>query len=293
MAESTDSDAVPSSLLEAQSAALRRLMPPIDAFGIGGSHGRGTADGLADLDFFVVVSADTFWEVVHGFPTLIQHPLAVVSRGVGRFMSDYGYRLGFILAGNYKVEYFFNSPETMTSLPLSARIRVIEDPSGWLSALLARSRAAFEADPSQHVAAGVHDCLLEIHDLRKHASRGDLIPMIWRLNTLRRPVLALHHMRVSGEVYAPSSAVSRLGTRYDDSLLARVDASVPTNDPASVAAAYRELRALMLSAWAHFAPTGVPTPEQKEAERELSDDVLRQLGSQLARVNRCHAPHER
>jgi hypothetical protein len=264
-------------LLETQAAALRRLMPPVDAFGIGGSHGRGTADDVADLDFFVVLPDDAFWEHVRAFPTLIEHPLPVVSRGVGRFMSDYGYRIGFILAGNRKVEYFFNSPATMTSLPLSARIQVIEDRSGWLSALLEASRAAFEADPGPHVAAGVHDCLLEIHDLRKHAARGDLVSMIWRLNTLRRPVLALHRMQVGGDVYAPSSAVSQTRKAGDPDLLARVEASVPTADAASIAAAYRELRALMLDAFEHFAPTGVPTPEQRQAERELSEDVLRRL----------------
>jgi hypothetical protein len=70
--------------------------------------------------------------------------------------------------------------------------------------------------------------------------------MIWRLNTLRRHVLALHHMRISGDVYAPSSAVSRLRQRGDDDLLARVDATVPGNDPASIADAYRALRVLML-----------------------------------------------
>jgi hypothetical protein len=277
MADPAAARAASPSLLEMQTAALRRLMPPIEAFGIGGSHGRGTADPLADLDFFVVVPGDAFWEQVRALPALIEHPLPVVSRGVGRFISDYGYKVGFLLAGNHKVEYFFNSPETMTSLPLSARIHVLEDQSGWLSALLVRSRAEFEADPRPHVGAGVHDCLLDIHDLRKHASRGDLLPMIWRLNSLRRNVLALHHMRVSGDVYAPSSAVSRLHTSGDDGLLARVDGSVPANDPASIAAAYGELRSLMLDAWAHFASTGVPTPEQQQAERELSADVLRSL----------------
>lgn len=266
-------------LLHAQTAALRRLMPPIDAFGIGGSHGRGSADPAADLDFFIVVPDDLFWPHVRAFPDLIEHPAAVVSRGVGRFMSDYGFRIGFLLEGHVKVEYFFNSPQTMTPLPLSARIEVLEDRSGWLSAALASARAAFASDPRPHVAAGVHDCLLEIHDLRKHASRGDLLPMIWRLHTLRRPVLALHHMRVAGDIYAPSSGASRLDRRGGDELRARVETTVPAYDPASVAEAYCTLREIMLAAWAHFAPIGAPTAAQTAAEQDLSGEVLRLLGA--------------
>jgi len=264
-------------LLEHQTVALRRLMPPIDSFGMGGSYGRGTADPVADLDFFVVVPAERFWEHVRAFPELIEHPLPVISEGAGRFMSDYGYRLGFLLAGNRKVEYFFNSRETMTALPLSARLRVLEDRSGWLTAYLAQAQAAFEVDPTPHVAAGVHDCLLEIHDLRKHAARGDVLAIIWRLGTLRRPVLALHHMRVAGAVYAPSSAASRLRSAGDAELLERAHASVPTTDPASVAAAYRALRAVMLESWAYFAPGGTPSDAQRQAEAELSDEILRDL----------------
>lgn len=275
--EQTTAAIGPDSLLASQTEALAGLMPPIDAFGIGGSHGRGVADALADLDFFVVVPDDRFWEVVHRFPAVVEHPLPVISQGTGRFMSDYGYRVSFVLAGNYKVEYFFNSPETMTSLPLSARIRVIADRSGWLTKILDEARATFATDPGPHVAAGVHDCLLEIHDLRKHASRGDLLPMIWRLTTLRRPVLALHQMSVSGDVYAPSSAVSQLRAGRDDRALERTSATVPAADPASIAAAYRELRALMLEAWAHYASTGIPTPAQRQAERELSNEVLMHL----------------
>jgi hypothetical protein len=273
------------SLLASQTVALRRLMPPIDAFGVGGSYGRGTADASADVDFFVIVPGETFWEHVRAFPSAIEHPLPVISRGVGRFMSDYGYRLGFILEGNRKVEYFFNSPETMTPLPLSARIQVLEDRSGWLTDVLARSRARFEADRREHVAAGVHDCLSEIHDLRKHASRGDMLSMIWRLNTLRRHVLALDHIRTSNDVYAPSSAVSRMRAIHDDdTLVSRIDASVPTNDPASIAAAFRALRTLMLEAWVYFASAGVPTREQRRAERELSEEIFALLDRQIRRA---------
>jgi hypothetical protein len=272
-----DRSAAAPTLLETQSRALRRLMPPLDGFAIGGSHGRGTADAYSDLDFFLVVPDAHFWDFVHDFPALIEHPRPVASSGVGRFMSDYGYRIGFILSDASKVEYFFNSPNTMTSLPLSARLTVLEDRSGYLTGLLERAEEEFRADRRPSVAAGVHDCLLEIHDLRKHASRGDLLPMLWRLTTLRRPALALHHMRTSGDVYAPSSAASRLASRQESRLAERVDAIVPALDRASIAAAYCELRAVMLDAWRHFATTGVPTPEQFRIEAELSEDVLRQL----------------
>jgi hypothetical protein len=272
-----DTSSPPPSLLAAQIGALRRLMPPIDAFGVGGSHGRGSADAYSDLDFFLVVSDDCFWDFVREFPTFIDHPLPVESRGVGRFMSDYGYRIGFILSDASKVEYFVNSPRTMTPLPLSARIEVVADVSGYLTSLLRGAEQEFRADPRPSVAAGVHDCLLEIHDLRKHASRGDLLPMLWRLTTLRRPVLALHHMRVSGDVYAPSSAASRLASRAASAQLERVDALVPTLDRASIAGAYAELRDLMLASWRHFAPGGAPTADQFRLEAELSADVLRFL----------------
>jgi hypothetical protein len=267
----------PPSLLESQTRALHRLMPPIDGFGVGGSHGRGTADAYSDLDFFLLVPDPDFWDLVHAFPTLIEHPRPVASSGVGRFMSDYGYRIGFILDDASKVEYFVNSPRTMTSLPLSARLTVLADRSGYLTELLESAERQFRSDRRPSVAAGVHDCLLEIHDLRKHASRGDLLPMLWRLTTLRRPALALHHMRMSGDVYAPSSAVSRLASRAATDRLERVDSIVPTLDRASIAAAYCELRAVMLAAWQHFSSTGVPTPEQFRIEADLSEDLLQHL----------------
>jgi nucleotidyltransferase-like protein len=268
-------------LASAQSEALRNLMPPLDAVGIGGSHGRGAADSNSDVDFFLLLPRDDFWPQVAAFPSLITHPVPVMSEGVGRFRSDYGYRYAYLLEGGHKVEYHLNSPETLSTLPLSARIRIVADRSGYMTSYLDAARTAFERDVSPHVAAGVHDCLIDLHDLRKYAARGDLLPMVWKMDSLRRNVLALEHIR-SGDVYAPSSAATRLDEKLAQGQVARVAETVPALDCAGVLRAYEALRAMMLESWEHFAGFGVPTGAQFELQELLSDGVLRSLRGIIA-----------
>jgi hypothetical protein len=252
-------------------------MPPIDAFGLWGSFGQGIADDYADLDFIVFVPRDEFWTLVAGFPSLITHPLPVVSQGIGRFVQDHGFQYVYILDGAHKLEYHLNSAETMARLPLSARTQVVADRSGYLTGYLAEARAEFERDVRPHVAAGVHDCLVYLHDLRKYAARGDLLPMVWRMDSLRRPVIALDHMCRSGDVYAPSSALSHFPERSSAEHARLVMETVPVVERTSMVDAFQKLRAIMLAAWKHFSPMGVPSQEQLDLERMLSEAIVGSL----------------
>jgi hypothetical protein len=266
----------PDVLLAAQIAALQSIMPPIDAFAVSGSYGRETSDRYSDLDFLLLVADEDFWAFADEFPSLISHPCAVISEGLGRFNSDYGFGYFYLLDGGNKVDYYVNAPRTMSPLPLSARANIVEDRSGYLTERLGRARREYERDVRPHVAEGVHQCLIGLHDLRKHASRHDLLPMLWKLEALRRPALALHHV-AAGDVYAPSGAVARLSQRLPAEPARRVAATVPTLDPASIATAFEGLRAIMLDSWQQFAELGVPTPQQFELERTLSEDIIQFL----------------
>jgi hypothetical protein len=267
-------------LLDAQIGALRSLMPPVDAFGLWGSFGMGVADDLSDLDFIVFISRDEFWSLVKSFPVLITHPLPVVSQGIGRFVQDHGFQYAYILSGGHKLEYHLNSQDTMARLPLSARTHVVEDRSGCLTAYLAEAQLEFERDVRPHVAAGVHDCLVYLHDLRKYALRGDLLPMVWRMDSLRRPVIALDHMGRSGDVYAPSSALSHLPERSSAEHARLVMETVPAVERTAMADAFEKLRGIMLAAWRQFSPTGVPSKEQLDLEQTLSEAILTSLRAQ-------------
>src|SRR5262249_24943693 len=161
--------------------------------------------------------------------------------------------LFYLLEGGFKVEYYLNAPATMSPLPLSARATIVEDRSGFLTSYLESARRAFERDLRPHVAEGVHQCLVVLHDLRKYASRGALPRLLWKLGALRGPALALPHV-AAGDVYAPSSAVQLLPRRVGPDLARAVAATVPTLEPARLADAFEGVRALMLDAWRHFEP---------------------------------------
>ena len=84
--------------------ALERFMPPVEAFGIGGSQGQEATDELSDLDFFVLLSGTEIISFAAALRSQLSHhvePVAVTERG---FMADFGYHLAFIYDDNSMID---------------------------------------------------------------------------------------------------------------------------------------------------------------------------------------------
>lgn len=110
----------------------QRRPPEIEAFGVGGSLGKGeSADKYSDIDFFILVNeadASKFMEAFYDFAALFGKPL--LYRGPVH-VPNYGYSFTVLYEPLIFCQFNVNSRHSLTPGPIRKYTRIIFDENGY------------------------------------------------------------------------------------------------------------------------------------------------------------------
>lgn len=234
-------------LLSEQTRALRRLCPPIKAFGIGGSLGADCGDRVADIDFFLLLPNGNFFNHLRFLAEALPGLTIITRLPEPEFHPGFGFQLSYILRDGTSIEYFVNSPETLTTDPMRVKTKVLFDPEGLMTRLLRRCAVADGQQARRLLKLLAHEYLGEMVKLRKFAIRNEIVPLFPRLSRLRRVLISLDRLAIRDEVCSPHDADRRLpsdlGTDYQRGLCE----TFPRLTRSSVLRSVRILRRRILS----------------------------------------------
>jgi hypothetical protein len=210
-------------ILDDQIRLLKRLSPPIEAVGIGGSYGIRSPQYLSDLDFFIFLPSARFFTHLNLLKRSLVHRHAVAALPEPDFHPGFGFRLSYIFANGASIEYFVNCRETLNPDPMRAKTRIIFDRTGNFSRVIesiSEDKGLLEKKLVERVA---HDYLVELVKIRKFAVRKEIVPLYLRLDRLRRILLAVDRHYIRSELCSPHDAdrnlEADLGHRYIAAIL--------------------------------------------------------------------------
>lgn len=226
-----------------QVKALEELCPPVLAFAVGGSRGIGTSDELSDVDFFLLVPNDKLFTFAESFPKLISHPwppLATRDRG---FWPEFGYQISYVYDNGCTVDYFINSEESLRRTPMARKMTILKDSDGRFTSYQ-ESIADYCASPQSrqdYILAAAAEILIELITILKYAQRGDLIPVLHRLERLRLVYLGLSRYRLNSEPYVPHDADKRVMHDLESHVVESITQTFPYLNKADAAHSFRKL----------------------------------------------------
>ncbi len=184
-------------------------MPPIEAFGIGGSIGAGAEDGASDLDFFVLVPDDLLLAALSSLKASLA-PVGTFSEGKDNvFVSGFGFRFSYIAPGK-GVEYFVTSHSMLQPNVMQLKTQILKDTTGFLSQHIL-SLATQQASLRDSALTSLwHEIYTELEKLHKYLLRAEELAFDYRLVSIRRYILALDRIAHLGELVSPHDADRRV-----------------------------------------------------------------------------------
>jgi hypothetical protein len=227
--------------LDYQLQMLHRLCPPLEAVGLGGSTGRGEADDLSDLDFFLLVSDAEFFAAVERFPDLITHPQPPVAHWRRGFTPNFGFTFAYFYRDGISVEYMLHCHRSLRRTPMALSTRITRDLTGFYTGFLESLPGSAELSRDGYTADATGEFIAELLKLSKYAQRGELPAIVHRFERLRLVFIGLERYLTRGEPYAPHDSDKRV---YRDLGQAGETMLSPTFcelDPQAALAAFRVL----------------------------------------------------
>lgn len=205
---------------------LIQRMPFIEACCVGGSVGDATADQLSDVDLFLLVSSEDFFQHLSDFGVAYCAQTELIAWRYRGFLIDFGFHYTFVHPGPAFVDVFLNCVETLVSSPMQRRNRMVFDKTGRYTATLTGLLQQAHLSPD-NVPLG--EFLIELDNVAKNASRRSALPMLARLDRLRSIAIALRRME-AGYAYnsygADRDVPQVLGGEYERWLLTE---TLPSN----------------------------------------------------------------
>jgi hypothetical protein len=228
-------------LLDYQLHMLHQLCPPLEAVALGGSTGRGEADQLSDLDFFLLVADAEFFATVDRFPELITHPQPPVARWQRGFTPNFGFTFTYFYRDGTSVEYMLHCHRSLRRTPMALSTRITKDLTGFYSRFLEDLPRAPELSPDGYAADATGEFLAELLKLAKYARRGELPAIVHRFERLRLVFLGLERYLTRGEPYAPHDSDKRVYRDLGPAGEAMLSPTFCELDPRAALAAFRIL----------------------------------------------------
>lgn len=199
-----------------QRMALEKLVPPIEAIGIGGSFGKGSRDMYSDADFFLLYPSNGFFQNLIIFPNLIEHPRIVLTFSGPDFVPGFGFEYSYILEGGIAVDYNLNCRETLNLNPMRAHTEVLFDSTGYLTEFTKRAEEDARRTPAGVLSLAMHDYLVRLLKVRKAAYRRDLPVLLYNLDKLRLVLAGLDRTITRGSAYNSIQADHQLGLQMGE-----------------------------------------------------------------------------
>ena len=197
-------------MLDYQLQMLHGLCPPLEAVGLGGSAGRGEADSLSDLDFFLLVPDAEFFTTVQRFPDLITHPQPPIAQWRRGFTPNFGYTFTYFYLDGTSVEYMLHCHRSLHRTPMALSTRITKDLTGFYSSFLESLPDSPELSRAHYAADATGEFLAELSKLSKYAQRDELPAIVHRFERLRLVLLGLERYLTRGEPYAPHDSDKRV-----------------------------------------------------------------------------------
>lgn len=267
--------------LDYQLQMLHSLCPPLEAVGLGGSTGRGQADDLSDLDFFLLVPDAEFFAIVERFPDLITHPQPPVGCWRRGFTPNFGFSFMYFYPDGASVEYMLHCHRSLRRTPMALSTRITKDLTGFYTRFTEDLPASPELSREGYAADATGELLAELVKLSRYARRGELPAIVHRFERLRLVLLGLERYLTRGEDYAPHDSDKRV---YRDLGAAGETMLAPTFcelDPEAALTAFRALYGGVTERLTRMAPQTMAGDAGKLAEalRLKIEDGLRRLAA--------------
>ena len=162
-----------SAFLDYQLQMLHQICPPLEAVGLGGSAGRGEADNLSDLDFFLLVPDSEFFAVVETFPRLVTHSQPAVACWRRGFTPNFGFTFTYFYGDGTSVEYMLHCHRSLRRTPMALSTRVTKDLTGYFTQFRNGLPASPELSHDAYAADAAGELVAELLKLVKYARRGE------------------------------------------------------------------------------------------------------------------------
>jgi hypothetical protein len=227
--------------LEYQLQMLHSLCPPLEAVGLGGSAGRGEADDLSDLDFFLLVPDAEFFATVDILPELITHPRPPVACWRRGFTPNFGFAYLYFYPGGESVEYMVHCHRSLRRTPMALSTRITKDLTGFYTRFLAELPGSAELSRESYAADATGEFLAELGKLARYAQRGELPAIVHRFERLRLVLLGLERYLTRGEEYAPHDSDKRVYRDLGQAGEVLISPTFCALDPRPALAAFRAL----------------------------------------------------
>lgn len=257
-----------------QTAELLRLVPPIEAIGIGGSVGFGESDKNSDIDFFMLYSSQDFFRHVAQFPSLIRHRLPVISRSDLTLNPGFGLAYSYVVDGPIAIDYNMLCREILDVNPMRAKTTVLHDSTGYFTEFTNQAAENSWRERERLLEQAVHDYLTRLLKIRKTSSRGELLPLLYNIDKLRLIVLGLHRHLQGDLPYSPVQADKGLSKAYGERFEEQMLSTVPSPNYESVGEMFSTLRSMLLR---HLRGCGVEMDQTSgwaQTEKDMADEIL-------------------
>lgn len=260
-----------------QVSQLRTLCPPIEAFGVGGSIGRGQDDRFSDIDFFLLCPTDKFFDFLTHFTSDIRHLAPVISYSGLVLNPGFGFAHSYILANGVSVEYNINCRDSLDMNPMRQATRVIYDSTGFFTRFVTEASENAHACMERSIARALHDYLARLLKLRKAAYRNELLPLAYHIVKLRLVLIGLDRVRLQGQPYQAFQADARVALHLGEAYHAFLLRILPGLDAKSILVAFEQLRTAIHDSLHHSAPEALSVSGFWQLEATLAVDIARHL----------------
>lgn len=250
---------------------LRGLVPPLEAYGLGGSSGRGSADALSDLDFFLLVPDKEFFAFVQQFPGLIRHPWPPIAWRRRGFVPDFGFQFSAVFENLYSVDYHVNCHSSLRRTPMARKTQVIFDNSGLFTEFHRALPDSSLLSREEYAADAAAEVLIELQRLHKYVCRGELLSVLHRFERLRLVMLGLERYLRGGEPYSPHDADKWMARDLTAAVNAEVAATFSVFDWKAAAASFTLLHA---GVSARLAEVTEQSPAYRSAIDRLAGEIV-------------------
>lgn len=257
-----------------QTSILHSMMPPLEAFGIGGAFGSATIDEYSDVDFFLLYSDEHIFKILHDLPRVIQHSRQVISRSGLDFFPGFGFAFSFLLDGPISVDYYLNCRETMALNPMRVKTRVLYDSTGFMTELCRKPSFTEKSTSQSHCQGMMHDYLIKLMKIRKCLKRGDRAYLIYNLDNLRLTMIAVDRLLSRGEDYnaiqADRHILSDMGEEYEN----WVCTTFPSRQADSIWQAFTQIRERITGQLKATCLASVQYDNFWQLEEEIASDII-------------------
>jgi len=212
----------------------RRRPSVVEAFGVGGSHGKnGSADRYSDVDLFILIKeseADKFINSFFEFTTLFGTPL--LFRGPV-YVPNYGYSFSVLYEPFICCQFNVNTRATLTPGPIRKYTRILFDEDGFYKSFTkTQSKESFDLGTVFQTSCSFF--WLRVINVWRDLGRGQLWFAIRHMADVRQQLFVLERLK-TGDIPADFFFVERnLEKDLGEDVCLSLAAALPTYGKGSI-----------------------------------------------------------